>query len=173
MRKTRLAAAVVLATYSLAMIGCDDDDDDDEDYEANLTAAAEVRDTPLAGNPTATGTANLVLEDRVLTVTVDVTGNTTSNITMAHIHGPASTTANAGIVLDFVPSMTAVINAGTRTGRIVSASFDLDNLTVSSTGVLRIPADELIAMLNNGTAYVNVHTQTNPAGEIRGQIHDD
>jgi len=171
MRKTRLLAAVVLATYSLAMVGCGDDDDDSEDFEANLTAAAEVN--PPVGNPTATGTANLVLEDRVLTVTVDVTGNTTSNITMAHIHGPAAAGVNAGIVLDFVPSMTAVIAANTRTGRIVSASFDLDALTVSATGVLRIAADELIAMLNNGTAYVNVHTQSNPGGEIRGQILDD
>lgn len=173
MRKTRLLAAVVLATYSTAMVGCGDDDDDDEDFEANLTSAAEVTTNPLVGNPTATGTANLVLEDRVLTVTVDVSGNTTSNITMAHIHGPASTTANANIVLDFVPSMAAVIAANTRTGRIVSASFDLDALPVSATGVLRIAADELIAMLNNGTAYVNVHTQSNPGGEIRGQIHDD
>lgn len=171
MSKTRLLAAVVLATYSLAMVGCDDDDDDDEDFEANLTAAAEVN--PPAGNPTATGTANLVLEDRVLTVTVTVNGQLTSNLTMAHIHGPAAAGVNANIVLDFVPSMTTVINAGTRTGTIVSASYDLDALTVSSTGVLRVSADELIAMLNNGTAYVNVHTATNPGGEIRGQIHDD
>lgn len=169
MRKTRLLAAVVLSVFSGAMIACDDDDD--EDYVANLTASAEV--TPPAGNPTATGTANIVLEDRVLTVTVDIVGQTTSNVSMAHIHGPASTTANAGIVLDFVPSMSAVINAGTRTGRIVSASFDLDALVVSATGVLRVEPDELINMLNTGQAYVNVHTTTNPGGEIRGQIRRD
>ena len=170
MRTTRLVAAVVLSLFSGAMVACGDDDDDDEDYIANLTGAAE-RPNPVTTS--ATGTANLVLEDRVLTVTVDVTGQTTSNITMAHIHGPAGTEANAGIVLDFVPSMTAVINAGTRTGRIVNASFDLDNLVVSSTGVLRVAADELINMLNTGQAYVNVHTQTNPGGEIRGQIRRD
>lgn len=170
MRNTRLLAAVVLSVFAGSMVACEDDDDD-EDFQANLTAAAEV--TPPAGNPTATGVANLVLEDRVLTVTVDVTGQTTSNITMAHIHGPAATTANAGIVLDFVPSMTAVINAGTRTGRIISASFDLDVLTVSATGVLRVDPDVLIGMLNTGQAYVNVHTVTNPGGEIRGQILRD
>lgn len=172
MRQTRLLAAVVLALYSGAMVACGDDDDD-EDFVANLNSANEVTTNPLAGNPTATGIANLVLEDRVLTVTVDVTGQTTSNITMAHIHGPASTTANAGIVLDFVPSMSAIIAAGTRTGRIVNASFDLDALTVSSTGVLRVDPDVLIDMLNTGQAYVNVHTQTNGGGEIRGQILRD
>lgn len=174
MRKTSVAAAVVLALLSGAMVACDDDGvDDDEDFDANLTSAAEVTTNPLVGNPTATGTANIVLEDRVLTVTVTVSGNLTSNVTMAHIHGPASTTANAGIILDFVPSMQTVINAGTRTGQIVSASFDLDALTVSANGVLRVDADQLIEFMRTGQAYVNVHTQNNPGGEIRGQISED
>jgi hypothetical protein len=172
MRKTRLLAAVVLSAFSGAMVACAEDDDD-EDFEANLTSAAEVTTNPLVGNPTATGTANIVLEDRILTVTVTVVGQLTSNITMAHIHGPASTTANAGIILDFVPSMTAVINAGTRTGQVVNASFDLDNLTVSSNGILRVDADQLIEFMNTGQAYVNVHTTSNPGGEIRGQIRRD
>lgn len=173
MRNTRLiAAAVVLSVMTGAIAGCSDDDDD-EDFEANLTSAAEVTTNPLVGNPTATGIANIVLEDRVLTVTVNVLGQLTSDVTMAHIHGPASTTANAPIILDFVPSMAAVIAAGTRTGQVVSASFDLDALTPSPTGILRVTADELIGFLNSGQAYVNVHTTSNPGGEIRGQIHDD
>lgn len=169
MGNTRLLAAVVLSVFSGALVACGDDDDD-EDFEANLTAAAE-RPTPPPS--TATGTANLVLEGRVLTVTVNVSGQLTSNVTMAHIHGPASTDANAGVILDFVPSMTAVINAGTRTGQIVNASYDLDDLTVSSNGVLRVEADQLIEFMNTGQAYVNVHTVNHPAGEIRGQIRRD
>lgn len=31
--------------------------------------------------------------------------------------------------------------------------------------------DDLIAAMKAGNAYVNVHTTTNPGGEIRGQIH--
>ena len=173
MRKTKVVAAVMLALFAGSMGGCDDDTgiDDDEDYTANLTAAAEI--PAPTGSPTATGTANIVLEDRVLTVVVTVSGQLTSDVTMAHIHGPASTTTTAGIMLDFVPSMTTVINAGTRTGQIVSASFDLDALTVSGTGVLRVQPDQLIAFLNSGQAYVNVHTVNNPSGEIRGQISED
>lgn len=174
MRSARVLAAVVLSTFGAAMIGCDDDAtdvDDDEDFVAALTAAAEI--PAPAGSPTATGSASVVLEDRVLTVVVTVNGNLTSNVTMAHIHGPASTPATANIVLDFVPSMAAVINAGTRTGTIVSASFDLDNLPVSASGVLRVDANTLVQMLNSGQAYVNVHTVTNPSGEIRGQLVKD
>ena len=170
MRKSNVLTAAVLCLLSASAISCDDDDDD-EDYEANLTAAAEI--PAPTGSPTATGHADIVLEDRILTVTVTITGNLTSNVSMAHIHGPANSTQTAGIMLDFVPSMTTVINAGTRTGTIVSASFDLDNLAVSSTGILRVNADDLIAALNNGQAYVNVHTTTNPTGELRGQITED
>jgi hypothetical protein len=175
MRKARVLAAVVLSTFSAAMIGCDEDDltdiDDDDEYSASLTAAAEI--PPPTGSPSATGVASLELEDGVLTVTVTVNGNLTSDVTMAHIHGPATSTTTAGIILDFVPSMTAVINAGTRTGTIVSASFDLDNLTVSPSGVLRVDANTLINLLNTGQTYVNVHTETNPSGEIRGQVTQD
>jgi hypothetical protein len=32
------------------------------------------------------------------------------------------------------------------------------------------PFSALINALNNGTAYVNVHTNQFPAGEIRGQV---
>ena len=92
---------------------------------------------------------------------------------MAHIHGPASATGTANVILDFVPSMTTVINAGTRTGTIVSASYDLNTLPVSATGVLRVDANTLVGYLNSGQAYVNVHTQTNTTGEIRGQISRD
>ncbi len=171
MRKLNVRSAVVLCLLSAVMAGCSDDDDDDEDYEANLTAAQEV--PAPTGSPTATGDADIVLEDRVLTVSVVVSGNLTSDVTMAHIHGPADPGEIAGVILDFVPSMTAVIAAGARTGTIVSASFDLDNLAVSPTGILRVEPYLLIEYLNTGRAYVNVHTANNTAGEIRGQISRD
>jgi hypothetical protein len=173
MRRTSVLAALVLATFTGA-ISCDDDDItglEDEDYTATLNVAQEEPDP--TGNPTATGTATMELEDGVLTVTVVVNGQLTSDVTMAHIHGPAAAGQIGPIILDFVPSMTTVINAGTRTGTIVSASFDLETLTVSATGVLRVEPAVLIAHLNAGNAYVNVHTETNPTGEIRGQIARD
>jgi hypothetical protein len=174
--KRMLLAALVVSTFSTTMVACDDDDDlptddGDEQFAANLSASAEIP-TP-TGSPTATGSASLDLDDNVLRVTVAVTGNLTSNVTMAHIHGPATTSQTANIVLDFVPSMASVISAGTRTGTIVNASFDLNNLTVSSNGVLRVTPTDLIDMLNTGQAYVNVHTVTNPSGEIRGQVTRD
>ena len=167
----RRITAALIALLSISASACDGDDDDDEEYEATLTATAEI--PAPAGSPTATGEAHLELEDRVLSVLVEVDGQLTSDVSMAHIHGPATTSTTAGIVLNFVPPMTAVIDAGTRTGTIVNASFDLDALAVSATGVLRINPDTLIAFLNSGRAYVNVHTATNATGEIRGQVIRD
>jgi hypothetical protein len=169
MIRAKVILPVALFAIGAAVAACDDDEEDD--YTANLTAAAEI--PAPTGSPTATGAATIELEGRVLNVLVNVSGQLTSNVSMSHIHGPATNATTAGIVLDFVPSMTSVINAGTRTGTIVNASFDLDALTVSATGVLRVNPDTLIAFLNSGRAYVNVHTTTNGAGEIRGQIIRD
>jgi hypothetical protein len=168
MTKTRSLVAAVVSIAGLTMLACGDDDDDRE-FAASLTAAAEVP-TP-TGSPTATGSAQITLdEDSILHVVVTVNGQLTSNVSLAHIHGPAAPGATANIVLDFVPSMSAVISAGTRTGRIVDVSYDLNTQPVAAGGVLRIPANDLINMLSAGTAYVNVHTTTNGAGEIRGQV---
>jgi hypothetical protein len=170
MKRMKALAAATAAAIGIAMLGCEETTSPAAtNYSANLTAASEI--PAPTGSPTATGTASLSLSaDRILTVTVAVSGNLTSNVSMSHIHGPASTSGTAGIILDFVPSMTSVINAGTRTGTIVNTTYDLKTLAVSSTGVLRVTADSLIALLNNGNAYVNVHTTTNAAGEVRGQI---
>lgn len=173
MRKTSLLAVLVLTTLSAAMVGCDDDDsltdlDNDENFAADLTAAAEI--PAPTGSPTATGTASLELDDEELTVRVVINGNLTSPVTMAHIHGPASPNQTADIILDLVPSMTSVINADAMTGTIVQVNYDLDAIPISSTGELRIPPSTLVNYLATGQAYINVHTVTNPAGELRGQV---
>jgi hypothetical protein len=168
MKALRTAAAMAaLATVVLACNSSSDPDDDDDDvvYTANLTAGAELH------NPTssATGTATLTLDDdNDLEVRVVVNGNLGSAVTMAHIHGPATTSATAGIILDFVPSMSGVITAGARTGTLVNTTYDLDGLGTS--GVLKISRDSLVKLLNNGNAYVNVHSVTYGSGELRGQI---
>jgi hypothetical protein len=173
MLRTRVLAAVVLSTFAAAMVGCDDDDeltdiDDDGFYTAALTPGAEIP-APV-GNPTATAQASFDLDDGELTVTIVVTGTLTSGVTGAHIHGPATGTTTGDIVLDFSSAMTSVINAGARSGTIVSAEYDLEEIAPSASGELRIDPHVLIDMLNNGQAYVNVHTVTNATGEIRGQI---
>jgi plastocyanin len=72
--------------------------------------------------------------------------------TAAHIHGPASADSAAGILIDL-----ATHNGdGFGTSGILS-------------GQIRISEEHRESILE-GMTYVNVHTQANPGGEIRGQI---
>jgi CHRD domain len=70
--------------------------------------------------------------------------------TMMHFHGPAATTANAGV------------------------QFDIQNYQVRTTGTVSGQTQPLTAAqeadLLNGLWYFNLHTNTFPSGELRGQI---
>ena len=116
-------------------------------YSASLAGANEV---PPNGSP-ATGTASVVYDDVAATITVNVSwSGLTAPATAGHIHGPADTAHNAGVLFPFsgVPAATA--------GSIPQQSF-----AISSTQV---------GYLNTAMLYVNIHTSTFPGGEIRGQI---
>lgn len=90
-------------------------------------------------------TASLDTATKTLTWTVDYSG-LSGPATAAHIHGPADPGANAGIVVPF-------------TGNVASPIKGSATLT-----------DEQIAQLEAGKWYVNIHTDANKAGEIRGQL---
>jgi hypothetical protein len=80
-----------------------------------------------------------------LTWTVDYSG-LSGPATAAHIHGPADPGANAGIVIPF-------------TGNLASPIKGSATLT-----------DAQMAQLEAGKWYVNIHTEANKPGEIRGQL---
>ena len=92
-----------------------------------------------------TATATLDTNNKTLTWTVDYAG-LSGPATAAHIHGPADPGANAGIVVPF-------------TGNLASPIKGSATLT-----------DEQIAQLEAGKWYVNIHTDANKPGEIRGQL---
>lgn len=71
-----------------------------------------------------------------------------SAATMAHVHGPADSTHNAGVLF---PLSGASGTSGTLSGSQV------------------VTPDALAAILS-GNTYVNIHTTINGGGEIRGQI---
>jgi hypothetical protein len=119
-----------------------------------LTAAMDVNEenaaftTPVTSG--ATGSAIAVLDK--ITGNLFLTGSytgLTSGITNAHIHrGPFGVSGPVAIGLQFV----AGSMAGTVTG--------------SATNLRTTLMDSIIA----GNSYVNIHTSTNGAGEIRGQL---
>jgi hypothetical protein len=97
-----------------------------------------------------------------------------SPVTQAHIHFGASRTNGGVIVLLCGGPRPACPASGTVTGTITSA--DVSVLPVSNAdsvipqGIQPGNFSGLVDAIRSGNAYVNVHSQTFPSGEIRGQI---
>lgn len=114
----------------------------------NLHADLSARNEVPPNMSSASGRADLRLDTRSgnLSWTINYTG-LTAPLSAAHFHGPATAGANAGVI---VP----IANAG--------ASMPLIGMaTLSPPQVSDVLA---------GRWYINIHTSTNPGGEIRGQV---
>jgi len=111
-------------------------------FKADLKASNEVP----PNNSTATGLAEASFETVTKTFSATVTFSGLSGPAIgAHLHGPGEPGKNAGIMLPF--------------------NFVLSPIKLSAT-LTDTQAADLIA----GKWYVNIHTQLNPGGEIRGQL---
>jgi hypothetical protein len=124
------------------------------DYVAQMSASQE---TP-ANNTRGSGTATISIDGTKMHYSVDVK-DLSGAPTMAHIHVGARGVAGP-------PVFTFPIKAGAdKNGTISEGSVELT--TDVSAG---ISGDSLKTLLNNGHAYVNVHTKNFPGGEVRGQV---
>jgi Cu/Zn superoxide dismutase len=147
-----LMAAIVVAS---TIVACDSDETTapkPPTFVASLNGASEVPAKAVAG----TGAATIVKEAGIYTYTITFSGMTGA-LTGAHIHGPASTTANASVIVPFATAG-ATGTSGTLTG------------TFASTNNVNISNDSLDVLMRTGNAYVNLHTSANAGGEIRGQL---
>jgi hypothetical protein len=155
-----LAAVVAVLGVTGLSIACSDDPTGPVPvvFTASLSAANEKQANPI--NSPATGTATLTLRSNdSLDITVMATGLTAAAVA-SHIHvGGLAVSGN--IITPFG------ITSGVTTGTVVTQTIVLSQVTV---GPQQVSGDSVKVLLNNGNAYVNVHTTTNPGGEIRGQV---
>lgn len=117
-----------------------------QSFQALLRGTNEV--PPNAS--TATGFSTLLVVGNMLQVNVQFSG-LSANATAAHIHCCSLPTANSSVNIGFAGFPNA-------TSGLFTAMYDLTGNTT------------LVAGLNSGLAYVNIHSGTFPGGEIRGQI---
>jgi hypothetical protein len=144
---------------------CDDDDDGPTEPKAEVYTASLIggNEAPTPVTTTATGNATVTFTSTGLDWTLNVTG-VPGTITAAHIHaGPTGGPGQVASPILTFPVNTAGLNAGT--GLLSSGSA-----TATTTLSQGFTMDSLKAEIRRGRAYVNVHTQANPGGHIRGPL---
>ncbi len=117
-------------------------------YAANLSGLHENPAVISNGN----GGVTAVLTGDQLVVTGQF-GSLTGNYSASHIHGGANG-ANGGVLFALTPQVGGDSKSGTYVAE--SNTFTLDETQIAS--------------LASGNWYVNIHSDTNPGGEIRGQL---
>ena len=130
-------------------------------FTASLSGDNEVPAVNSAGS----GFATITLSEDATSIDYKLYVNGLDDVTMAHIHvGPADENGPVAAFL-FGPEDPGVatdglIAEGTITEADLSATADVFDGTMA----------EFVALIESGDTYVNVHTETNPPGEIRGQL---
>jgi hypothetical protein len=143
-----LIAGLLLAAIPSTVLAAD------EVFTADLSGGAQV--PPI--DVDATGEATVTIADDESTVSWEITySGLTGDPAAGHIHvGPADGTGPVMIPFD---SVTAT---GT-SGSFAAADYQTgEGLPADWAGVLEA--------IRDGNAYVNIHTEANQAGEIRGQL---
>jgi CHRD domain len=130
-------------------------------WRANMDAAQETPAPNLAGASNPNGRIWFTDNGTTLTYYMEYSG-LSSNVTQAHIHRAAVGVAGPIIV----PLNVLLRQSGTVAGTIDMTATDVAPQSPTE----NVSPDSLRTLLNNGNAYVNVHTANNGPGEIRGQV---
>lgn len=132
-----------------------------EKFRADLTGDAEV--PPVITDTS--GDFRLAYDDFEGTATYRIRLRDGTRVFMAHIH--CGVAGNNGPIVVWLAGRPAT-GAWEVDGKwIDNAAFTDADVISSSCGT---NLAELIEAIRNGGAYVNVHTEANPGGEVRGQI---
>ncbi len=167
-----LLAAIPLLAMPVVAHDHDGHKRPERDFRAELRGRNEVPLTLSAGR----GTLELKVNDDDTSVhfVLEYSGLQTA-VGAAHIH-VAQPNVNGAVTVFFCGTVPAGFPArgacpanGTVTGDFTMA--DVIGVTSQQLEVNNLP--KLLAAIRAGKTYVNVHSATSPAGEIRGQIHDD
>ncbi|MFY9565528.1 MAG: CHRD domain-containing protein [Nitrososphaeraceae archaeon] len=156
-----LAMAAISATAILPNGLLYAQEEDAQEFTAELSGEAEV--PPVETEASGDATFELNSAGDQMTYTIDV--ENIDRVLYAHIHQGSSDENGDIVVTLFNPSSpTAEVSGELANGTITASSLEgpLQGKQMS----------DLIGLINNGTAYVNVHTEENPPGELRGTIEE-
>jgi hypothetical protein len=134
----------------------------EEQQERFIIEMTGFEEVPPVNNTSAIGIAEFKLGQDNIMYTVNVTD--IENVTAAHIHR-GQVGENGPIVITLFKSETPTTAMATEV--LSEGNITATNLEGPMAGQL---LSNLTSAMQNEQTYVNVHTQQNPNGEIRGQI---
>ena len=135
-----------------------------EPFVANLSTDAETPAPTLPSDYAGTGEASAEISDDATEITFEVTfSGLTGPLTMAHIHWGEE--GAAGPPIFWLTDQSSSDTPSPLSGTLTEADF--------------MPADggpqtfaEALDAIRGGSTYVNLHTEQNAPGEIRGQLRE-
>ena len=154
-----LATIIARATIGFPISAFAGEEEQQERFITELTGFEEV---PPVNDTSAIGVAEIKLGQDNIMYTVNVTD--IENVTAAHIHR-GQVGENGPIVITLFKKDTPT--TAMTTGVLSEGNITAANLEGPMAGQL---LSNLTSAMQNEQTYVNVHTQQNPNGEIRGQI---
>lgn len=144
--KVAVSRRVVLASVLAMGFAATAAEAESVSFKVPLTGTQSVPPVDTTGS----GTADLTYDPATRMVTWNITySGLSSPVTMAHFHGPAKAGQNAPVLIWLTKQGTPPANP--------------------ITGSATLTPDQA-KQFDAGDWYVNVHTQSHPAGEIRGQV---
>jgi hypothetical protein len=141
------------------------------EFVANLSGAKEV--PPNASPGTGSATALFDLANHTLDLHVTFSG-LTSGTNAAHIHAPTAFrfggTASVATQVPFFDGFPIGVTSGTydRTFDTSDSSFYNPDFITNNGGTVAAAEAAFASALADGRAYLNIHTENFPKGEIRG-----
>ena len=153
-----LGLAVAISLFSFAHLNSASAQTETEVFTAMLSGGEEV--PPVTTDATGVASFNVTGPESI-DYSVNVTGM--DKVTAAHIHSGATGENGEVVVTLFkADSPTGPISGNLANGTITASSLEgqMQGTAVS----------DLVKSMERGETYVNVHTEANPNGEIRGQI---
>lgn len=163
----RLIAGLLLSLM-LVISSCDEDDDNNVDLPADevefkditLSGAAEVQDPAVVTDGSGEIDAVYDKDTNILTYSIRwELGDENDETVGMHLHGPATKTENAGVVIGIPLSATGG-------GGYNEEGSSSGSVSGSTRALTQAEEDQLL----NGLWYLNIHSTTYPDGELRGQI---
>jgi len=131
------------------------------EFRASLSAAKGVTSP-------ATGDAVFQLSADGLKLTYRLTVSGITDVTMAHIHVSLTPGENGDVAAWLYPSMAPMkMKEGMFSGVLQQGMITASNLEGP---LMNMSLSDLVDRIKQGRAYVNVHTNQNPDGEISGAI---